>query len=88
MTWLHKFFGLFFIPADGRAKLAQQLISTVLPFHPLYFPCSDIFVVNQMVLRLAEKYASASTLAWSHVASCQICIEVGKMNDPERIHDT
>ena len=37
---------------------------------------------------LAEKYASASTLAWSHVASCQICIEVGKMNDPERIHDT
>ena len=38
MTWLHKFFGLFFIPANGRAKSAQQLISTVLPFHPLYFP--------------------------------------------------
>ena len=33
------FFGLFFIPADGRAKSAQQLISTMLPFHPLYFPC-------------------------------------------------
>ena len=32
MTWLHKFFGLFFIPADGRAK------SPVLSFHPLYFP--------------------------------------------------
>ena len=40
MTWLHKFFGLFFIPADGRAKSAQQLISKVLPFHPLYFPWS------------------------------------------------
>ena len=38
MTWLHKFFGLFFIPANGRAKSAQQLISTMLPFHPLYFP--------------------------------------------------
>ena len=36
MTWLHKFFGLFFIPADGRAKSAQQLISTVLPFHAPY----------------------------------------------------
>ena len=27
-----------FIPADGQAKSAQQLISTMLPFHPLYFP--------------------------------------------------
>ena len=33
MTWLHKFFGPFFIPANGQAKSAQQLISTVLPFH-------------------------------------------------------
>ena len=33
-TWLHKFFGLFFIPPNGRAKSAKQLISTVLPFHP------------------------------------------------------
>ena len=47
-----------------------------------------MFVINQIVSRLAEKSASVSTLAWSHVASCQICIEVGKMNDPERIHDT
>ena len=39
MTWLQMFFGLFFIPANGRAKSAQQLISTVLPFHPRYFPC-------------------------------------------------
>ena len=31
-------FGLFFITADGRAKLAQQQFSTMLPFHPLYFP--------------------------------------------------
>ena len=37
MTWLHKFFGLFFIPANGRAKSVQQLI-TMLPYHPLYFP--------------------------------------------------
>ena len=44
MTWLHKFLGLFFIPADGRAKSAQQLISTVLPFQPLYFSwLSSIF---------------------------------------------
>ena len=47
-----------------------------------------MFVINQIVSRLAEKSASVSTLAWSHVASCQICIEVGKMNDPERNHDT
>ena len=38
ITWLHKFVALFSIPADSQAKLAQQLISTVLPFHPLYFP--------------------------------------------------
>ena len=37
MTWLHKFFGLFSIPDDSRVKSAQQLILTVLPFHPLYF---------------------------------------------------
>ena len=36
-TWLHKFLGLFFIPADSQAKLAQQLVLTMLPFHPLYF---------------------------------------------------
>ena len=41
MTWLHKCFGLFFITADGWAKSAQQLISTVLPFHPLYFPRTE-----------------------------------------------
>ena len=38
MTWLHKIFGLFFIPANGRAKSAQQLISMVLPFDSLHFP--------------------------------------------------
>ena len=38
MTWLHTFFwSVFFIPADGRGKSAQQLISTVLPFHPRIF---------------------------------------------------
>ena len=31
-------FGQFFIPADSRDQSAQQLISTVLMFHPLYFP--------------------------------------------------
>ena len=35
------FWAVFFIPADGQAKLAQQLISTVLPFHPLYFPWEE-----------------------------------------------
>ena len=35
MTWLHNFFGLFFIPADGQAKSAQQLISMVLAFNRL-----------------------------------------------------
>jgi hypothetical protein len=43
MTWLHKFFGLFFITDDSRAKSAQQLILTVLPFHSLYFPSFDTF---------------------------------------------
>ena len=38
MTWLHMLFGLVFIPADGRAKLAQQLILMVLSFHPLFYP--------------------------------------------------
>ena len=42
MIWLHNFFGLFFIPAASRAKSAQQLISTVLPFHPLYFPWEGV----------------------------------------------
>ena len=32
-----QFFGLFLIPADGLAKFAQQLILTMLPFHPVYF---------------------------------------------------
>ena len=41
MTWLHKFFWLFFIPAQGRAKSAQQLILTVLPFHSCIFHASD-----------------------------------------------
>ena len=52
MTWLHKFFGLFFIPANGQAKSAQQLISTVLPFHPLYFTwfCSKRDVLELVTL--------------------------------------
>ena len=37
MTWLQELFGLVFILADGRAKSAQQLILTVLPFHPYIF---------------------------------------------------
>ena len=39
MKWLHKF--VCFNPAISQAKSAQ-LISTVLPFHPLYFPCLEI----------------------------------------------
>ena len=37
MTWLQMFFGLFFVPANSRAKLALQLKTTVLLFLPLYF---------------------------------------------------
>ena len=48
MTWLHKFFGLFFIPANGWAKSAQQLISTVLPFHPLYFPWILLWILIEL----------------------------------------
>ena len=32
MTWLHLFFGLFFVPANGWAELAQWLKTTVLLF--------------------------------------------------------
>ena len=49
MTWLHKFLGLFFIPADGRAKSAQQLISTVLPFYPLYFRWDELTLLKNLV---------------------------------------
>ena len=38
-------FWLFFIPA----KSAQQLISTVLPFHHLYFPCPSLFSVAKLL---------------------------------------
>ena len=41
-------FGLFFITADGRAKLAQQQFSTMLPFHPLYFPWFEL-VLNEWI---------------------------------------
>ena len=44
---LHKLFGLFFIPADGRAKSAQQLISTMLPFHP---PIFSMHPPNQLMI--------------------------------------
>jgi hypothetical protein len=37
MTWLQELFGLFFVLANGRAKSAQQLILTVLLFHPYTF---------------------------------------------------
>ena len=37
MMWLPMIFALFFIPADGRVKSAQQRILTVLPFQLLYF---------------------------------------------------
>ena len=30
-------FGVVFIPANGQAKSAQQLKTTMLLFHPLYF---------------------------------------------------
>ena len=51
----HKFFGLFFIPADGRAKSAQQLILTLLPFQPLYFPWSRPKVCSSFTTMSALK---------------------------------
>ena len=51
MTWLHKFFGLFFIPADSQAKSAQQLISTVLPFTPYIFHAQNQLFPSQIKLK-------------------------------------
>ena len=55
MLWLHKFFEVFFIPAYGQAKSAQQLILKVLPFHPLNFPYTELVfqIVVKSSLRLA-----------------------------------
>ena len=39
MTWLYMLFGLFSVPAAGRAKSAQQVKTTVLLLLPLYFSC-------------------------------------------------
>ena len=39
MRWLHMLFALFFVLANGHAKSAQQLRTTVLLFLPLYFSC-------------------------------------------------
>ena len=39
-------FWAVFIPADGQAKSAKQLISTVLPFHPLYFSCDCLKIAT------------------------------------------
>ena len=70
MTWLHKFFGLFFIPANGRAKSAQQLISTVLPFHPLnflrhkpYFKY-QFFELDDYYFRSKRHYFCGNSLWW------------------------
>ena len=67
MTWLHTFFGLFLIPADGRAKLAQQLILTVLPFHPLYFPWHHWRISPEnlaLLWELALKLRQTTPRAW------------------------
>ena len=40
-------FWAVFIPADSRAKSAQQLILTMLPFHPLYFPCRTSMLIRK-----------------------------------------
>ena len=39
-------FWAVFIPTAGRALSAQQQISMVLPFHPLYFPWSEPILVK------------------------------------------
>ena len=48
MTWLHKFFGLFFIPADGRAKSADFDGAAIPP---------PIFSMNCSIQILVRKYA-------------------------------
>ena len=46
-------FWAVFIPVNGRAKSAQQLISTVLPFHPLYFPWLQVLLEMSTVCRFS-----------------------------------
>ena len=54
-----KLFGLFVIPADGGAKSAQ-LLTSVLPFYPLYFPW---FVKPKLILH-NRSHASRFNWQW------------------------
>ena len=64
------FWAVFFIPADGRAKSAQQLISTVLPFHPLYFPWIGVSTILfcQQGLEIIHEFW---IIFWCNQPQCQ-----------------
>ena len=56
MTWLHKFFGLFFIPTDGRAKSAQQLTSNGAASPPPIFSMLQAFWAKcQFLKKICDK---------------------------------
>ena len=65
MTWLHKFFGLFFIPADGRAKSAQLLILTVCHSTPYFLhdteqKCPKSYIVHWKQPQQLKMYVQIS----------------------------
>ena len=78
MTWLHKFFGQFFIPANSRAKSAQQLISTVLPFHPLYFPWT------RLTTKKLDTKSILNCCLWSRMYTSQAFIIAEKTEGAEQ----
>ena len=59
MTWLHKFFGLFFIPADRHSQIsptADFACAAILP--PIFFMIMSLFLaVIEPVLEVASKAA-------------------------------
>ena len=72
MTWLHMLFGLFFVPADSWAKSAQQLKTTVLLFHSLYFSWPvDCFKI-MMETELKFYHLAIEKKMWRIVILCQI----------------
>ena len=58
-------FWAVFIPTAGRALSAQQQISMVLPFHPLYFPWSEPILVKLWSINDLNKSLTVSPLRTS-----------------------
>ena len=50
-------FWAFFFPANFWAKSAQQLILTVLPFHPLYFPWKNNSIIDRSHCTYSHRHA-------------------------------